>query len=346
MKNQITTTQKQNCPACNSFGSLTYQNLTDTLSSTKGTWSMKKCNNTDCKTYWLDPTPTSQSLSLLYEGYTTHNDPASLPQIKRTGVKKILDDMRESTINRELGYPSSFSEMKKLFFNTISLIHPGWRDEQRNQMLYVPYVENGHLLDVGCGGGLAMTTMQEKGWKVTGTDFDARAIENARKKGLDVHLGDLKTINFADNSFDAILMSHVIEHIPNPIETLKECRRILKPNGHLIAITPNANSQGHKRFKHHWRGLEVPRHLQIFTPNSLKNIALQAGFKKAEGRTCLQGIYYIWDASAAHEATDTYDLPSVTTQRKLLAKIKLFVAGIKFSFIPGKEETAILYCQK
>lgn len=346
MKKTITTAQKPNCPICNNLGTCIYENLTDSLSSTEGIWSMKTCNNVTCGTYWLDPAPDLNSIPLLYEGYTTHIYPEQPLQLKRTGLKKFLDNMRYSVLNRELGYPSSLSKSSTFFLNTLSKIHPGWRDEQRNQVLYVPFVENGHLLDIGCGNGSAMTVLKRRGWKVSGTDFDNTALDNARKKGLDVYLGDLKTINFPDNTFDSILLSHVIEHVPDPIETLRECHRILKPEGRLIAITPNADSRGHKRFKHHWRGLEVPRHLQLFTPSSLENTGLKAGFRKSKGTTCLQGIYYIWDASVAHENTGTYDLPPATQISKFISKIKLFISGIKFAIKPGKEETAILYCQK
>lgn len=346
MNNKIKTISRPFCPACNNTGSVAYQNLTDTLSSTKGTWSMKTCNNRNCGTYWLDPTPSLDSIPFLYEAYTTHIFPNQPIIQERTGIKKILDKIRYSVLNQELGYPCSLSKTSTFFYNTISKIHPGWRDEQHNQVLYVPFVENGHLLDVGCGNGSAMIELKRRGWKVTGTDFDDNALYNARRNGLEVHLGDLKTINFPDASFDAILLSHVIEHVPNPIETLKECHRILKPNGRLIAITPNATSKGHKYFKHHWRGLEVPRHLQIFTPDSLESIGFQAGFRKSKGTTCLQGIYYIWDASRAHKFTGNYELPPSTTIYKIKSKIKLFFAGIKFAIKPGTEETAILYCQK
>lgn len=346
MNDKIITVQKQHCPICVSDGTLIHKDLVDILQSTKGTWSMKLCNNATCGTYWLDPAPNLESIPLLYKNYTTHTDPLPLPLIKKTGTKKLFDNIRYSVLNKELGYPYSLSKTTKSLLNIISYIHPGWHNEQLDQVLYVPYVENGHLLDVGCGGGLSMITFRDKGWKVTGTDFDNTALDNARKKGFDVYLGDLKTINFSDNSFDAILLSHVIEHVPDPIETLRECHRILKPNGHLVAITPNANSRGHRQFKQYWRGLEVPRHLQIFTPNSLENAGFQAGFKKSEGKTCLQGSQYILKTSEANKKNGTFDLPASTTKSKFFDELIRFIGGVKFIIKPGREETALLYCQK
>ena len=55
------------------------------------------------------------------------------------------------------------------------------------------------------------------------------------------------------DAFDAVVMSNVLEHLPNPIETLQECRRVLKPGGRLISITPNSDSLGRKLFRE-WIG--------------------------------------------------------------------------------------------
>ncbi len=325
---------------------MTYHNLSDSLLETKGLWSARICQNTLCKTYWLDPTPATDELAKLYPHYTTHVSPkADVPTVRR-GIKALLDKTRMAVLATELGYETILSPLSVKVLNALSKIHPGWRDEKRNQVLYVPFVKNGHLLDVGCGAGHGMEMLERYGWKTTGTDFDPLAIANAKSKGLDVYLGELEDQHFADNSFDAVLLSHVIEHVPHPIQLLKECHRVLKPGGHLVVITPNAASTGHKQFGQSWRGLEVPRHLQIFTPHSLTSIGKQAGFRVAKGQTCLQGLYYLWDASIAHKKTGSYDLLPKSHRQKIAAKGKLFLAGYKFILKPGREETALLYCQK
>jgi 2-polyprenyl-3-methyl-5-hydroxy-6-metoxy-1,4-benzoquinol methylase len=98
---------------------------------------------------------------------------------------------------------------------------------------------HGRLLEVGCGSGMILKSMQKLGWQVEGVDFDPAAVEAARKRGLDVHLGTLSEQEFRANSFDAIIMGHCIEHVPDPINLLRECYRILEPGGRLVVITPN-----------------------------------------------------------------------------------------------------------
>jgi hypothetical protein len=68
-----------------------------------------------------------------------------------------------------------------------------------------------------------------------------------------------------------------MEHLPKPVETMRECVRILKPGGVLWVAVPNLGSGGHKRFGASWRGLEPPRHLVMFTLESLKRLMTDAG---------------------------------------------------------------------
>jgi SAM-dependent methyltransferase len=87
----------------------------------------------------------------------------------------------------------------------------------------------------------------------------------------------LESIGYPDNSFDAITMSHVIEHVHDPVALLKECYRILKPAGYLVVTTPNINSWGHKKFEENWIHLDPPRHLHLFSQNTLQTCAEKAG---------------------------------------------------------------------
>src|SRR5690606_6983610 len=89
--------------------------------------------------------------------------------------------------------------------------------------------------------------------------------------------GDLRQAQFPAAQFDAVTMSHVVEHLPEPIEVLQEVRRILKPDGQLIMTTPNTSSIGHRKFGPHWFGIDAPRHLFLFNKQSLSQVALRAG---------------------------------------------------------------------
>jgi SAM-dependent methyltransferase len=90
----------------------------------------------------------------------------------------------------------------------------------------------------------------------------------------------LEDQHYPDASFDAVTLNHVIEHVPDPIQTLRECARILKKDGRLVILTPNSSSLGHRVFKQDWRGLEPPRHLHLFSMQSMRRTLELAGFRK------------------------------------------------------------------
>ena len=73
-------------------------------------------------------------------------------------------------------------------------------------------------------------------------DFDEKSVRNARSKGLNVHYGDLLAQKFESGIFDAVVMSHLIEHVPSPLSVLQESYRVLKPGGVLVVLTPNTAS--------------------------------------------------------------------------------------------------------
>ena len=117
-----------------------------------------------------------------------------------------------------------------------------------------------------------------------GVDFDARAIHRAKAKfGLELHVGDLKSAGFQGAYFDAITLSHVLEHVPDPIALLVEVRRLLRPGGRMIVTTPNPASLGHQLYRSHWFGLDAPRHLWLFTLSALQRLGTQAGFSSTNG---------------------------------------------------------------
>jgi 2-polyprenyl-3-methyl-5-hydroxy-6-metoxy-1,4-benzoquinol methylase len=122
--------------------------------------------------------------------------------------------------------------------------------------------------------------MRSLGWEVEGVEFDPAAVKTARLTGLNVRNGSLEENAYPSESFEVITMRHVIEHVPDPVETLTECARILKPGGQLFLFTPNGSSLSHRLFKESWRGLETPRHLHIFSPPSARRALTMAGFQK------------------------------------------------------------------
>ena len=149
----------------------------------------------------------------------------------------------------------------------------------------------GRLLDVGCGNGEFLRFARRYGWNVVGVDFDESAVAEARSDGLDVRTGSIDIIDNTER-FDFISLSHVIEHVYDPVELIQECYALLNDGGTLWLETPNIESFGYALYKSNWRGLEPPRHIMLFNISILSEILLKAGFSGVEQKLHgLSGIY-------------------------------------------------------
>lgn len=260
---EIRTVPRPSCVLCGAKGESLYSDLMDRMFAVPGNWCMKRCTNTDCGLAWLDPAPYEGDIHLLYTNYYWH---------RRVQLKQRLLAQLWSFSHicyRTVGYiPSSFLGVTKT--------------KKKMSYMYLRDLKPGKLLDVGCGSGTLLHRMHNLSWSATGVDFDATAVENAKARygseATIVH-SDLFSARFPDFFFDAVTVSHVIEHVPDPVALLGEARRILKRGGRLVITTPNLESYGHGKFRDCWWGLDAPRHLQVFTLPALQECARKAGFQ-------------------------------------------------------------------
>jgi SAM-dependent methyltransferase len=140
--------------------------------------------------------------------------------------------------------------------------------------------KGGRLLDVGCASGVFLHFVQSHPeWSVNGIEISPTAAEYARGKyGLDVFTGTLEDRSFPENSFDAVTLWDVLEHLHEPLESLHEVFRVLKPGGIVVSRVPNGNSWDANLFGKYWAGIDAPRHLFVFDQSTLSKIFCQAGF--------------------------------------------------------------------
>ena len=346
-KPNVETIPRPFCPVCTSEGSFIYHNLKDRLFNNPGEWNMKKCNNAACRMFWLDPTPKEEDIPKLYENYSTHDDAPFVPINTHTPLRRLFERVRQRYLHTHYGYEADSHSFTDTALGLLAYLHPAWKDSQAANIFYLPNHPRGTLLDVGCGNGTSMQKMKSMGWNVVGTDFDEKAVKNAQSKGLEVYHGDISSQHFMPETFDAIMMNHVIEHVPHPIALLKECRELLKNDGHLSIITPNAASRGSAHFGRNWRALETPHHLQVFTVQSLALLAKEAGFSEIKSFSSLQGAQYILGASANLKQGKPSDKPEAYTLFNRIKKQAVwFVLGWIHVLLPGRDEVAVIVCRK
>ncbi|MDD2742215.1 MAG: class I SAM-dependent methyltransferase [Rhodocyclaceae bacterium] len=157
----------------------------------------------------------------------------------------------------------------------------------------------GRLLDVGCGNGNFLDFARRAGWQVRGLDFDPAAVAAARAKELDVLEGTIALLDGERECYDRITLSHLLEHVYDPWETLANCHRLLKPGGVLWLETPNMNSSGRRVFGQYWRGLEPPRHLHLFSRKCLRDKIASIGFSHIEDHFSSFATGAMWRESQA-----------------------------------------------
>ena len=142
--------------------------------------------------------------------------------------------------------------------------------------------ERGHsgcALEIGCGEGWMLAALRRKGWQVLGTERTAASARFAvQENHLHMVVGNLDALQPTPR-FDLIFMHHVLEHMPDPLVTLRACSRLLKPDGVLLIIVPNLASWQFRWTRQHWFHLDVPRHVTHFTPATLSQALEKAGFR-------------------------------------------------------------------
>lgn len=290
-----------NCPVCASTQrGLLYQDLTDRVFCVAdGSWNLYRC--AQCACAYLDPRPTPQSIGRAYAGYYTH-DAEDHPIVRRKGrLRSLLHDLINGYQNHRYGlqrHPALAAGRWLL------PLLPSLRSAADAECRHLPSppARGGRVLDVGCGNGGFLLLARQAGWQVEGLDFDPGAVQAARSRGLEVHHGGIEVLGDRRECYDVITLCHVIEHVPDPIDTLRRLHALLKPGGTLWLDTPNLDSLGAVRFGPHWRGLEPPRHLVLFAPRAMRGALAAVGFR--DQRQHWRGLS-LFDVFAPSEALQT-----------------------------------------
>jgi SAM-dependent methyltransferase len=272
------------CYACGGSGELLYTGQPDRVFFAGGTWSVRRCRTAACGLLWLDPMPLEEDLHLAYRDYYTHGETT------KSGGHRIGAAVYGAVTNALLavaGIPQEQARIQRMFLGT---------------------GDGRKLLDVGCGSGGFLSRMRELGWDASGIDVDRAAVAIARSRyGVDAQYGTAADLVAQGRRFDVVAANHVIEHVVDPVRFLVHCRQLLRGEGRVILVTPNAQSFGHRRFGQYWRGLEVPRHLWVFTPDALGRCAQRAGLAQSAVFTSSANAARLVGVSRSIERHGRYD---------------------------------------
>lgn len=229
----------------------------DRMFGKKGQFTLCECNK--CKLAFLNPRPTAQKLKQYYVGNKYYAYQSSSKNIYSMIKTYLLKHYYNATF---------LSRLLILLLRNVPAIPKK------------TYLVEGKIMDIGCGSGETLQLFKGLGWDVYGIEPNSYAVSVAIKNNLEnVKLGTYKHLKFYKNNFfDAIRLYHVFEHIDDPNLCLKLIHQKLRKDGELIIGLPNYDSPHRRVFRSYWYNLDSPRHLYLFSVNTLKKLLEKESF--------------------------------------------------------------------
>lgn len=216
----------------------------DRLHDLPGVFDIVRCNT--CGLMRTDPRPTSDTIGYYYpDSYGPHQYSATQDNSGQKGsfLHRVLSQLVE--------------------FNT-----------ER-----IPPVKPGRLFEVGCGGGGFLRKMAKAGWQVEGLDFATVPVQRLCEEGYAVHCSSLEDFERPDVMPDIVVGWMVLEHLYDPLDSLRKIHSWLDNNGWLVLSVPNENVRAAWWAGDAWFNRQLPTHLQHFDINSLQNMLERADFQ-------------------------------------------------------------------
>lgn len=281
----------------------------DLLYSCSGEFAVVRCE--ECRHHYLNPRPTRRSIGQFYpsdygpfrgakhdaavkfseerEGEAPaepraigkHGSAGASPSPETVTQRASNTCRKEVRANRFS--PRSWKWLKRLVLWWInSKAAPLPKLDERGTM---------RALELGCSHGSYLEQLRTAGWCCVGIEPAAQVAARAAANGFDVRVGSLEEAvqqegdqrsTFSPMSFDAVIAWMVVEHLHDPVATLKTVRDLLTPGGQMLISVPNFGCWERPFFGRYWYALQLPTHLQHFNPTTLCRLLEACGFELVE----------------------------------------------------------------
>jgi len=175
--------------------------------------------------------------------------------------------------------------------------------------------KDARILELGCGGGHLLRQLKRRGYEnLSGLDWNDALAPVFKQLGIKFEAGDIEK-NELSGAFDCVILNNVIEHLLDPEKVLARIKVHLAPGGKILIRTPNSAALSHRTFSRWWAGLHTPRHVHIFSPESLQFLTSKVGFSSIT-------IRYLADVSAWALSFQNYlyDQAATATQQNGMAQ--------------------------
>lgn len=250
---------KKKCKICKQKKSVLYlKNLFDNRHGYKGKFDIYRCNN--CKFMNTYPELTFAKLTEIYSTYYPKRD---------ANIKDIIKNSKNLPTKKDIN-------------------KNGWETTCHFQTK-----KGDKVLDIGCGTCQSLLEIKKLGGDAYGIDVDNNSLKVAEALKVKFQLGTIHNCHFPKNYFDLITASQVIEHEPDPIRFLINCKKYLKTGGKMILSFPNTGALYRKIWGKKWLHWHIPYHLNHFDKKTILELANLTGFKISSIKTVTPNLWTI-----------------------------------------------------
>lgn len=134
------------------------------------------------------------------------------------------------------------------------------------------YVSPGRLLDIGAGPGFLLSVAKRRGWSPVGLDLNEWAVEyGCSTLGVDLRVGTLSDTALVGEQFDAVTMMDLVEHVPSADDLLAQVARVVRPEGAIALLTPDAGAPVSRLLGHRWPEVIPGEHAVLYSVPGLSS---------------------------------------------------------------------------
>ena len=214
--------------------------------------------------------------------YTVSHETFDILECVQCGLRFTQDVPDATAIGpyyRSEEYISHSNTTRGLVNSLYHLVRRQTLADKRRLILSATRTKQGRLLDIGAGTGAFAAYMQQNGWEVTGLEPDEVARERALADNKVQLLDTGELFSLPAESYDAITLWHVLEHVHELHPYLEQLKTMVKRGGCIFIAVPNYTSYDATVYGAAWAAYDVPRHLYHFSPDAMEDLLTRHGLQ-------------------------------------------------------------------
>jgi len=262
MSIQCNTFEFSPCPLCGSIDAIPKYTSRDLIAKLPGIYAVVRC--TQCRLCRTQPRPLENCIKNFYPP-----DYGPYTNAKPSSEKRIYNSESQ-------GHSHKLKAIFRATYRALGIYLPRT----------LPNIDRSplRLLDYGCASGTYLNSLDRQKFRSTGVDFSSDALNEAKKLGLSVLPEPIHIDDFRPESFDIITSWMVLEHLYDPLYTLRKLHHWLAADGFIMISVPDFSAFHRSVFKGLSYDDQVPTHLIHFTPQTIVRMMNSAGFNVVEVR--------------------------------------------------------------